>query len=443
VINILNRSPDPETALPPDLSHHCEPGGASVYVRLDQPLSAAIEAFRCNPRLRTLPVVDRDDRPVGAIFEQDVRTILYNPYGHALLNNPSFNNAVIEHCRACPIADHATSLPELLETYASSGGSEGVILTADGRLRGLISNRTLIGLAAEREAEAARSRMARLERVAAASDRFIADIASLANALGAVAGGIEEAAAATASRTGMYSQRAAAVAAAAAQTTGGMLDLADQGTSLAGTIDQVRSDTVVARNAAIEAVALSEASLRQGEALGEAATAIDGTLATVQSISSHAKLLAINAAIEAARMGRDGAGFAVVARELKQFATKTREAANDIADRVAGAHQVSAEVIGGQQAIGGVVRLIEDKARSIDDAVGRQAATARMLAENVEQALQASTDINSNVTEISQMVAHAAQGSDAMRRMAADLAVETARLRDRVAAFVGELRSSD
>ena len=112
---------------------------------------------------------------------------------------------------------------------------------------------------------------------------------------------------------------------------------------------------------------------------------------------------------------------------FSSFATKTREAANDIADRVAGAHQVSAEVIGGQHAIGGVVRMIEDKARSIDDAVG----------------LQANTDINSNVPEISQMVAHAARGSDAIRMMAADLAVATARLRARVAAFVGDLSSSD
>jgi methyl-accepting chemotaxis protein len=307
----------------------------------------------------------------------------------------------------------------------------------------LISNRTLIGLAAAREAETARSRMVRLERAAAAGDRFIADIAQLANALGAVAAGIEEAAAATAGRTGMYSQRAAAVAAAAAQTTDGMLDLAAQGTGLAGTIDRVRSDTVVARDAAVEAVALSAASLRQGEALGEAATAIDGTLATVQAISSQAKLLAINAAIEAARMGREGAGFAVVARELKQFAGKTRDAANDIAGRVAGVHQVSAEVIGGQHAIGEVVRTIEDMTRSIDDAVGQQAATARMLAENVDQALQASTDIHTNVAEISHMVARAAQGSDALHAMATGLAVETKRLRDRVAAFVEELRSSD
>src|SRR6187402_3188460 len=271
---MLNRL-RPAPPSPHDLSPYCE-AGADVCVRTDQPVSEAIDAFRRNARLRTLPVVDAQERPVGAIFEQDVRAILYNPYGHALLNNPSFNNASIEHARACPTADCATPLPELLETYARSDGSEGVILTSGGRLFGLISNRTLIRLAAEREAEIAHARMLRLERVAAAGDRFIADISGLAGALGRVAAGIEEAAAATADRTGLYSQRAAAVAAAAAQTTDGMLDLARRGAGLAGAIDRVRSDTAVARDAAVQAVTLSGESLQRGQALGEVATAIDG-----------------------------------------------------------------------------------------------------------------------------------------------------------------------
>jgi len=437
---MLTRLPDTEIAH--DLTRYCEAGSAEARVGADQPLSAAIEAFRYNPGLRTLPVVDAQDRPVGAIFEQDVRAILYNPYGHALLNNPSFNSASIEHCRPCPIADRTTPLPDLLETYARNDGSEGVILTAEGRLSGVIANRTLIRLAAEREAETARIRMARLEQVAAAGDRFMEDISNLAGALGRVSAGIEEAAAATADRTGLYSQRAAAVAAAAAQTTDGMLDLTWQGAGLAGTIDRVRSDTAVARGAAAQAVTLSEASLRRGRALNEAATAIEGTLVAVQAISGQAKLLAINAAIEAARMGREGDGFAVVARELKQFAAKTCDAAGDIATRIAGVHQASSEVIDGQGAIGGIVRTIEDMARSIDEAVGTQAQTARLLAENVDQALQASTDINANVGEISVMVARAAEGSEAMRAMAADLTAETARLQRRVSVFVDELRLS-
>lgn len=80
-----------------DLSAYCEAGCEQVAA--SEPLKAAVEAFRRNPRLRLLPVVSPGGRPVGAVFEQDVREILYNPYGHALLDNPAFNRAVEAHCR--------------------------------------------------------------------------------------------------------------------------------------------------------------------------------------------------------------------------------------------------------------------------------------------------------------------------------------------------------
>ena len=421
-----------------DLSAYCEPG--SDQVAASAPLRAAIDAFRCNPKLRLLPVVNDAGCPIGAVFEQDVREILYNPYGHALLDNPAFNRAVETHCRPCPTADVATPLPDLLDAYARADGSEGMILTASGRLFGTLTNRTLIRLAAEREAEIARVRMARLERVAAASDRFVQDISLLASALARVTEGVESAAAATASRTGLYSQRATAVAAAAAQTADGMIGLSGQGSALAGTIDRVREHSLLARDAAAEAVSLSEAGSARGRMLGEAAAAIETTLRTVQTIAGQAQLLAINAAIEAARLGENGGGFTVVAREMKQFAGKTREAAIEIGERIGEVRTVSAEVIEGQDAIEAIVHRIEDMTRSVDEAVGAEAATARLLADNVGQALAASSEINENVAEISRMVADAAEGSTAMRGMADDLAQETARLRGRVGSFVEELR---
>jgi methyl-accepting chemotaxis protein len=424
----------------PDLARYCETG--DIQVEAAAPLRAAIDAFRCNPKLRLLPVVDRGGRPIGAVFEQDVREILYNPYGHALLDNPAFNRTAETHCRPCPIAEVDTPLPELLDAYAQSNGSEGMILTRGGRLFGALTNRTLIRLAAEREAEVTRLRMARLERMASASDRFVRDISALADALAQVTAGVEASAGATARRTGLYSERAAAVAAAASQTAEGMIGLAGQGDELARTVDRVREHTALAREAAAEAVALSAGSTARGRTLGEAAAAIDATLQIIQTIAAQAKLLAINAAIEAARLGDEGGGFAVVAREMRQFAGKTRDAAVEIGERISDVRTVAADVLEGQSATNAMVHHIEDMTRSVDETIGAQAATARLLADNVGQALAASAEINANVTEISRMVADAAQGSTAMRGMADDLARETKRLRARVGVFVEELRAA-
>lgn len=85
-------------------------------------LARAVELFRADSDLRLPPVVGQNGRPLGAIFEKDVRRLLLNPFGHALLQNPTFGANLSQHIRPCPVHEMTDHITTLVDHYHRSDG---------------------------------------------------------------------------------------------------------------------------------------------------------------------------------------------------------------------------------------------------------------------------------------------------------------------------------
>jgi len=94
----------------------------------------------------------------------------------------------------------------------------------------------------------------------------------------------------------------------------------------------------------------------QIDVLSEQADNIQSMVSTIKSIADQTNLLALNAAIEAARAGEQGRGFAVVADEVRQLASRTTDSTKEISDVVANNQEVTQNV---QQGINAVSEFAE------------------------------------------------------------------------------------
>ncbi len=101
--------------------------------------------------------------------------------------------------------------------------------------------------------------------------------------------------------------------------------------------------------------------------LTEAARTIEQVIALIEDIAGQTNLLALNATIEAARAGEMGRGFGVVAHEVKQLATRTARAADDVRDVAVSVKDVADMIGEAKQAIDLVTKVSTDLGQRASD----------------------------------------------------------------------------
>lgn len=140
----------------------------------------------------------------------------------------------------------------------------------------------------------------------------------------------------------------------------------------------------------------------QGQAIGE-------IIATVNDLTEQSNLLAVNAAIEAAKAGEQGKGFAVVAQEVRSLAEQSKQATG----------QIRAILNDIQKATSGAVMATEQGSKAVEVGV-KQSTTAgesiRMLAEGVAEAAQAATQIAASSQQQSAGMDQVASAMESIRQ---------------------------
>lgn len=191
-------------------------------------------------------------------------------------------------------------------------------------------------------------------------------------------------------KSGVTSQSVQSISAAAEEMSTAIAEITTQVTR---TSKLVESTVEGAKSAQQRMEQLVETSRKVSEVVG-----------LINDIAEQTNLLALNATIEAARAGEAGKGFAVVASEVKQLASQTSKATDEVNKQIGSIQKAIDQAAGEFSSISGRIAEINESSTIVAAAIEEQSAAAREIASNAERASSGTISMADNVQGVGQDV---------------------------------------
>ncbi|MFZ5811801.1 MAG: methyl-accepting chemotaxis protein [Thermodesulfobacteriota bacterium] len=416
--------------------------------------------------------IDREKALIASTIENKTQTILTAILlgvaaafvGMAVISL-AITRSIVRPIREAAVAAQKIASGDLEVTLAVIGRDEAATLedalnVMVGALRGNIRDIEAKTAEAQEKARQAEAAMREAEEASCRADRAKSEgMADAALRLEAVAASLTEATQAITgradgirSRTGHQRDRIQETATAMEEMNATVLEVARNAGQAAGEAEASRDKARKGQEVVDGSVTAMRSIQSQAQTLtanmlelGKMAEDIGRIMTVIQDIADQTNLLALNAAIEAARAGEAGRGFAVVADEVRKLAEKTMGATKEVGDSIQAIQNVARENVQGMERTASAITDASGLAgesgevlREIVDTAQSSAGQIQSIAAAAEEQSAASEEINKAIDEINAIALDIAQTMEETVDSIHSLAAQANELREVISSLKQE-----
>ncbi len=297
----------------------------------------------------------------------------------------------------------------------------------------------------ERIREEERERKAREKRHAemlALADNFEASVMDIVSSVSKASGDMEQRARDMSSVAEETTHQATSVTAASEQTSANIQTVASAAEELSSSVKEISEQVSQSNKFSTNAVAETEKATEEIQGLVEAAQKIGDVINLINDIAEQTNLLALNATIEAARAGEAGKGFAVVASEVKNLASQTATATDEITTQVGSMRDATKKAVAAIDGIQNVIRRIDDTSVSISSAVEEQEASTHEIARNVSEVSAGTQEVTSNIHVMNDGAKSTGKAALDVLESAQNMSQQSSELRIQLEKFLEKIRAA-